>query len=179
MWQCLFVVAETQQGEKGKMQFCTLSLFQYIMLTRGILWARATITATLCPPPLSLFVSLYPSYHTACFLPPLFQTPVCVCCLCICYVSAQHVSPVWVCSSGFMHIYILDVWFLRLPWWLWIVCECVHVCSTVSVMNLNSMSRRCKSHASVFYAQYSRASPCGVCMCCMWVDFSWIWTYLL
>lgn len=94
---------------------------QYIMLTRGILWATATIIATLCPlslsPSLCFSSSLYPSHRTACFLPPFTDSCVClrVCC-CICSLSAQHVSPVWVCAMGFMHIYILDVWFLCASW---------------------------------------------------------------
>jgi len=91
MGQCLSVLVETQQRGKGKSQFRTLSPFQYIMLARGILWAAATIIASLSPV-LCFSSSLYPSYHTVF---SLLDSGVFVCVHChICSIPAQHVSHV-------------------------------------------------------------------------------------
>lgn len=121
-WQCLLILVETQQRGKEKRQFCTLSPFQYIMLTRGILWTTATIITTLCPLSSLCFSSrLDPSYCTACFLPPL--TRLLRASLCVC---AQHVPPVRVCSTWFMRVQLrclISTLCLIAGVWLW-VCAC-------------------------------------------------------
>lgn len=136
MWQCLFVVVETQQREKEKRQCCTLSRFQYIMLTRGVLWAIATVIATLYPLPLPSFLcfsySLDPSYCTACFLPPFIDSCVSrFVCACVCAIASAIYLPsmcvLCECVPQVLCIYILDGWFLHFAWWLGYGWECVHV----------------------------------------------------
>lgn len=134
MWQCLFVVVETQQREKEKRQCCTLSRFQYIMLTRGILLSRSHSHRHPLPPPsplLSLFLLLSGPIILHCLLSSSFyrllRVSVCVCARVCATASAIYLPSMCILCKCVLCIYILDGWFLHFAWWLGYGCECVHV----------------------------------------------------
>lgn len=131
----VFVCSTGSTTEGEGREFCTLSSFQYIMLTRGILWGTATVSASLCPLSrlLSLFLFLLcPSYGTARFISPLTLQCVPLVSLLSIYANAcvyvcfpLYLLRIWsVCLNTVKHLFSIHL----IPGMVFTDCLCVCAC---------------------------------------------------